>query len=170
MRKTLFSEAERRVLREAAVPKDCYYDDGQDRLIKPGDPDWSDAAYRRFWRLRRCSGVTESQATDDLANALIWYARAVNKTRVWSAAIKRHSQVDITKRSWRDWMSVENNSIPYWEWVGYTLSSEQEALTSSTIRTIARDFVKRAGLTQGRTADDAIKAILTSWKQVRGPH
>ncbi len=37
----------------AKISSKHYYDDGQDRLIKPGDPDWSDSKYRRFWATYR---------------------------------------------------------------------------------------------------------------------
>jgi hypothetical protein len=32
------------------VPSYAYYDDGQDRLIVPGDSDWSAARHREYWR------------------------------------------------------------------------------------------------------------------------
>lgn len=180
MRKALFTDAERRSLREARltqpgpagkVPKDCYYDDGQDRLIRPGDEDWSDSAYRRFWAARRRAGVEESAQPIDphhLSDAILWYARAVKKVRLWTSLVNRHSGVDVTRRSWRDWRSVEGTSIPYWEWVGYMLADETEHFDASARRAVARDFVKRAGLAKGRTVDEAMRAVVHGWDMAHG--
>lgn len=125
--KTLLTEAERRVLREAAKRID----------------------------------------SSDLSNAVMWYAQAVKKVRLWTTLVEKHSGVSVQRRHWRE-ATVGQSSIPYWEWVGLYLSDQTEDYNAAAIRAVAQEFVKKAGLVKGRTVDDAIRALLHGWDMTHG--